>query len=56
MGKSSSIIRIKARTVKELRTKKLLNEVSMRLKGKELFPEKVENAKDFFRRLHAHGC
>ncbi|MBC9931568.1 hypothetical protein [Chitinophaga qingshengii] len=51
MAKSSSIIRIKTRTVKELRTKKLLNDVAERLQGKELFPQKIEKAKAFFKGL-----
>ena len=47
----SSFIRVKIKTVKELHARKRLKDVAMRLQGKELFPQKVEKAKDFFRAL-----
>ena len=51
MKKYNFVARLKATPFKERAFRKLVDKISFRLKDKTLFPEKVERAKDFFRRL-----
>jgi|GEM_PF-6534256 len=52
MKKATFISRFKL--LKEKRnSKKILLQVSSKLKGRNLFPKKIENAQDFFRKLEA---